>query len=243
MLQQLSSKLEFVYPPVEFPAPNRDDAMEWKRSLGLSDHRLIGFAGRWVEEKGFDYLLRAFPLIKAEIPTAHLVFAGEKKVAYEDTFAGNLSLIQAIQEDITFLGLIDDHQKMANFYAMCDVFVLPSRTDMMALVQIESMLSGTPVVASDIPGARVVVQETGFGQLSPPHDPIGLAEIIVNTLHNAERYRPTIEGVRRVFDTEQTFERYENILASVIPPRLSPVLPPRPSSIQSAEMEKDGGGE
>jgi glycosyltransferase involved in cell wall biosynthesis len=109
MLQRLKSKLDFVLPPVEFPSPDLDAAKNWKKALGLSDHALVGFAGRWVEEKGFDYLLRAFPRIKAQIPNAHLLFAGESEVAYEDTFADCRSLIAAIQEDITFLGLIEDN--------------------------------------------------------------------------------------------------------------------------------------
>jgi glycosyltransferase involved in cell wall biosynthesis len=243
MLRRLKRKLEYVYPPVEFPQPDLGDAANWKIDLGLADRTLIGFAGRWVEEKGFNFLLRAFPMIKARIPNAHLVFAGEREVVYEDTFAQCQPLIEEIREDITFLGLIADHQKMANFYAMCDVFTLPSRTDMMALVQIEAMLCGTPVVASDIPGARVVVQETGFGQLSPPCDPEGLAEVIANTLENLEAYQPSVSGVRKVFNTERTFEKYESILESIISPSTVVDRLASEPSRRSIEIEKNGGGE
>lgn len=243
MLRRLKRKLEYVYPPVEFPQPDLDAANIWKNELGLADRTIIGFAGRWVKEKGFDFLLRAFPMIKAKVPNAHLVFAGERGVVYEDTFAECQPLIEAIEEEITFLGLIEHRQLMANFYAMCDVFALPSRTDMMALVQIEAMLCGAPVVASNIPGARVVVQDTGFGQLAPPCDPDGLAGAIVNTLENIETHRPSVRGVRKVFDTERTFEKYESILQSIISPsaevdRLVADSPRRP-----IEIEKDGGGE
>jgi glycosyltransferase involved in cell wall biosynthesis len=132
---------------------------------------------------------------------------------------------------------------MANFYSMCDVFALPSRTDMMALVQIESMLSGTPVVASDIPGARVVVRETGFGQLSPPHDPTGLADVIVDTMTNLEKFRPTIDGVRKVFNTENTFEKYERILEGVISLKSVADSNLSPSTDEKVRNVKDGGGE
>jgi glycosyltransferase involved in cell wall biosynthesis len=215
LLRRFKGKLEYVYPPVEIPIPSLEAAARWKGELGLSEKRLIGFAGRWVEEKGFDYLLQAFPRIKAAIPGAHLVFAGEKQVVYENTFKRCLPLVEAVGEDLTFLGLIRDRQRMANFYAMCDLFVLPSRTDMLALVQIEAMLCGTPVVASDIPGARVVVRETGFGRLAPPHDPEGLAGAIIDTMNHLEQYRPTRAAVRKVFNTERTLESYERILASI----------------------------
>ena len=68
---------------------------------------------------------------------------------------------------------------MADFYAMCDAFVLPSRTDCFAIVQVESLLAGTPLVTSDIPGAREVVRVTGAGTLVPSGDPAGIADGIV----------------------------------------------------------------
>jgi glycosyltransferase involved in cell wall biosynthesis len=243
LLQRLKGKLEYVYPPVEFPRPDHKEAEKWKAQLGLADRRLIGIAGRWVEEKGFDTLLEAFPLIKDQIPKAHLVFAGEREVAYENTFARCKPLVEAMREDITFVGLIIDPQRMANFYSICDVFALPSRTDMMALVQVEAMLCGTPVVASDIPGARVVVQETGFGQLSPPKDPKRLAEVIVDTLNNLDSYRPSINGVRAVFNTIRTLEKYEKILESISSSSVVTGRPSADSLKRSTEIEGDGAGE
>ena len=216
MLTRLRDKLEYVYPPVEFPQPQLDAAQEWKSHLELNDHILIGFSGRWVEEKGFDILLRALPFIKQKIPNAHLVFTGEQNVIYEDNFSQSAPLVEQLKGDITMLGLLRDPQEMANFYAMCDLFCLPSRTDMMALVQIEAMLCGTPVVASDIPGARVVVQETGFGQLAPVGDPQALAEVIIRTLNSGDAHRPDREVVRKVFNPEQSLAQYEQILYSLI---------------------------
>jgi glycosyltransferase involved in cell wall biosynthesis len=171
------------------------------------------------------------------------VFAGEREVAYENTFARCKPLVEAMREDITFVGLIFDPQRMANFYSICDVFALPSRTDMMALVQVEAMLCGTPVVASDIPGARVVVQETGFGQLSPPKDPKRLAEVIVDTLNNLDSYRPSINGVRAVFNTIRTLEKYEKILESISSSSVVTGRPSADSLKRSTEIEGDGAGE
>jgi SAM-dependent methyltransferase len=87
---------------------------------------------------------------------------------------------------------------------------------MMALVQVEALLAGIPVVASDIPGARVVVRDTGYGQLTPPHDPPQLAATIIDTLQNLERYKPTVQGVRRVFDNERSYRKYEGILKRIL---------------------------
>jgi glycosyltransferase involved in cell wall biosynthesis len=216
LLSHSRHKLLYVYPPVELPPPLPGAALAWRSRLGLQDKALIGFAGRWVEEKGFDVLLRALPLIREALPQAHLVFAGETQVAYENFFQRCRSLVERQADHITLLGLIRDRQQMAHFYALCDLFVQPSRTDMMPLAQIEAMLSGTPVVGTDIPGARVVVRETGFGRLAAPNDPRGLAVAIVETWRQREHYRPVRERVRALFDPAQTMSQYQHILERLV---------------------------
>ena len=126
LLQSFRSKLHYVYPPVELPQPQPNAVAAWRRELGLEGKRLIGIAGRWVEEKGFDYLLEAMPLVREQMPNAHLIYAGERQVVYENFYERCLPIIEAQAEQITFVGLIRDPQKMANFYAMCDLFTAKS---------------------------------------------------------------------------------------------------------------------
>ena len=216
LLQTFREKLNYVYPPVELPQPQPAAVADWRSELGLKGRTVIGIAGRWVEEKGFDYLLEAMPIVRQQVPNAHVIYAGERQVVYENFYERCLPAIEAQAEHISFVGLIRDPQKMANFYALCDVFALPSRSDMLALVQVEAMLAGTPVVASDIPGARVVVQETGFGKLAVPRDPQALAAALLEVLQHREHYQPTVAGVRSVFSSEQTMGKYEHIMERII---------------------------
>lgn len=201
-----------VLPPVVFPQPDREAATAWRRDLGLEDAQVIGFAGRWVEEKGFDYLLRALPAILERCPKAMLVYAGETRVVYERFYERCLPLLHAHADRILELGLITDHQRMANFYAMCDVFALPSRSDCFASVQVEAMLCGTPVVAADIPGARQVVLLTGMGTLVAPRSPEALAEGIATVLNNPATYRKPSDFIQQVFDYEVAIDTYESLL-------------------------------
>lgn len=216
LLSHFKNKLAYIFPPVEIPEPDTVAAMAWKRELGLQDKALIGFAGRWVQEKGFDYLLQAFPMIREKIPNAHLVYAGEPHVVYDDFYKECLPYIEPIKNDLTLVGLIRDPQQMANFYGMCNVLVQPSRTDMLGLVQLEAMLCGTPVVVSDIPGARVVVRETGFGKLTPPHNPRALADAIVEVIENPGAYHPTREAVRKHFSPEKSLGQYKDVLDKLV---------------------------
>ena len=174
-LSPFLDKVDAIHPPIDIPRPDAGAAAAWRAELGLEDKRVIGFAGRFVEEKGFDLLLRAVPALVEAEPDVHLVYAGEHEIVYEDFYGRCRPLVEAHRDRLTFVGLVRDRQRLADFYALCDVFALPSRTDSFAAVQVEAMLCGTPVVASDIPGAREPVRLTGMGRLVEPLDPEALA--------------------------------------------------------------------
>jgi glycosyltransferase involved in cell wall biosynthesis len=109
-------------------------------------------------------------------------------------------------------GLLTNPQDLANFYGGLDVFAVPSRTDCFPSTQIEAILCGTPLVTTDIPGAREVVQVTGMGVLAPPVDPEGLARRIVEVIRDRTRFvRPPAE-VRAIFDAGRSVAQYEELL-------------------------------
>ncbi len=215
-LGPIAHKLDAIYPPVEIPAPQPEAVAAWRRELGLQGKKVIGFAGRFVEEKGFDYLLQAIQPTLERVPNAHFVYAGETNVIYENFFARWKHLLDQNRASVTTLGLLRDPQKLANFYAMCDLFALPSRTDCFPSVQIEALLCGTPVVATDIPGAGEVIRVTGMGRLVKPRDPAALAEGFAEVLSNPEPYRPAREAVRAVFSTERTVNAYEDLMERLV---------------------------
>ena len=215
-LRQFESAVRPISPPVDLPAPRPDDVRAWRDELGLTGRRVIGFAGRFVEEKGFDFLLRAVPALLRAEPQTQLVFAGEHRVAYEAFFARCRGLWESHARHLTMVGLITDPQRLANFYAMCDVFALPSRTDYFAAVQVEAMLSGTPVVASDIPGAREVVTRTGMGRLCAPGDPQALADALTEVARRRPSYLRSRDAVRAVYDPVRAIDDYEALFREVV---------------------------
>lgn len=204
-----------VYPPIQVPTPNPQRVEELRASwlAGTSDRaRLVGYAGRFVEEKRPDVLIRALPIIHREYPGTKIVFAGQYDIKYENFYTRNLPLIDQYRDHLVFLGLLTDPQAVADFYAACDVLALPSDTECFALVQVEAMRCGTPVVATDIPGARVVVQKTGMGKLVPPRNPQAMGEAICRVLSNPAHYRKPVEKIDRVFGLEKTVDAYERLL-------------------------------
>jgi glycosyltransferase involved in cell wall biosynthesis len=208
-------KTTAVYPPILIPPPSPDGRERLRRSLGIpGDVPLIGYSGRFVEEKRPDLLLRCLAHLDNSVPGAHVAFAGQYIMPYEDFYQRSLPLIERLGDRVHFLGLIEDPHELADFYSACDVLALPSSTECFALVQVEAMLSGTPVVATDIPGAREPVRVTGMGEIARPRDSLALAKALAAVLHDRERYlRPRAE-IEKIFDFEKTLSAYESLLQS-----------------------------
>jgi glycosyltransferase involved in cell wall biosynthesis len=211
LLAPLADKLHYIYAPVDQPPPRAEAVAAWRSELGLDGKLLVGFAGRFVKEKGFDYLLRAVPGLVERRPDIHFVFAGEHAIPYEDFFQHHQQSLEEHADRFTMLGLIIDDQRMADFYGLIDIFALPSRSDCFPSTQIEAVRAGTPLVTADIPGAREIVRVTGMGRIVAARDPEALAEGILGVAENLEAYRALHDKAREIFDPERCFEAYERL--------------------------------
>lgn len=146
----------------------------------------VGFLGRFVEEKGIDYLLEAMKRVLKKRPDARLVLGGEaKSVAGGSQMERLREGLAALGDAVEVLGKVPE-EGLFDFYRSLDVFVLPSVNSYEAfgMVQVEAMKSGVPVVASDMRGVRVPVRECGVGRLVAPRDEAGLAAAILEMLEN-----------------------------------------------------------
>lgn len=228
-----------IHPPALIPEPTPAGVAAWRAELAPDGGPLVGFAGRWVREKGFDVLLAAVPAVSAAVPGVRFAFAGETDVVYEDTFAHARPLLDAAGDAVRLAGLITDRQRLADFYAACDLFVLPSRTDCHPAVQIEALLCGTPLVTTDIPGARSVVGLTGMGRIVPTEDPAALAAGIAAELRNP-RLRPARADVAKVYDPDAAIGAYEALLDAARAGAPSPAPPAadrwQPSAAERAAL-------
>ncbi len=197
-----------LYPPLR---KSEEDVRRLERSLGLGEGYRVGFAGRFVEEKGFDYLLKAIPLIRSTLPAAKFLFAGETNLPYEDFYQRNRHLIEQNKDSLVLLGLLTE-EEMETFYRLCDVFVVSSRSDCFPSTQVEAMRVGTPVVVTDIPGARWPVSATGMGMVVAARDEAALASGTVQVLTHRSEYVKR-DAVERLFDNEKTLDSYEQLFS------------------------------
>jgi glycosyltransferase involved in cell wall biosynthesis len=200
-------RIVVVAPPIAIPEPDPAAVAVLRRELAPEGGPLVVFAGRFAREKRPDLLLDAIAPLRARHQHLRVVFAGEERLGYEDTRTAFEPRVAAAKDAVRFLGLVDDAQTLANVYAACDVLALPSQTECFGLVQVEAMLCGTPVVASDLPGARVPVQATGAGRLFESGSVDGLVDAIDDVAHR-DAYRPDPARVARAFDLARTVDAY-----------------------------------
>ncbi len=221
-LQRFAHKLHVIPPPVALPEPVPSGTAAFAKMHNPEGKSpVIGMAARLAAEKGVEVLLEAFPHILAHYPDAKILFAGQyRDVLGEEAYAQRLDpLIRRYEQagQWKFLGVLDAVQ-MAAFYPNLDVVVVPSlnSTESFGLVQVEAMLCGTPSVASNLPGVRQPVLQTGMGEVAPIGDAEGVAEAILKVLDDRETYVCTRQEIAARFSTEQTVKEYEALFQALL---------------------------
>ena len=211
-LQPFLDKSTVISPPVHMPPPDPQRVEDWRSAWSNEGGPVIGFASRFVEEKRPDLLLRALEIVNQTYPDARIVFVGEYPVKYEQDFwEKHQNLVEKYRDQLVFPGMMNDNQAMADFYAACDVLALTSDSECFALVQVEAMLCGTPVVMTDIPGGRVPVTVSGMGKLAKAGDWRSIGETLVEVLQNKSQYQKPRDFIERKFSFKETVDRYEQL--------------------------------
>ena len=212
LLARFESKLAVISPPVVMPVPPAADVAAFKAEVGALEQPVIGMAGRLATEKGVEYLVAAIPRLLERFPQAKVLFAGPYKEVL-----GEQAYWQRLREPIAqlgahwkFLGQLDDQRQLPHFYSACDVLVVPSlnSTESFGLVQVEAMLCGTPVVASNLPGVRQPIKMTGMGEIVEPGSAAALYKGLERVLADWQRYVRPRREIEALFDPERTVAAY-----------------------------------
>jgi phosphatidylinositol alpha 1,6-mannosyltransferase len=119
---------------------------------------LVLYAGRLSKEKNLEVLLIAFTRLAASRPGARLVVTGDGP--------HRRNLVRSYRSsEITFTSW-KSGEELATLFASADIFALPSSTETLSLVSLESMASGVPVLTMNAGGVRSVVEHDKTGLLA-----------------------------------------------------------------------------
>ena len=201
LLRGLEYKTKYIYPPVPMPGGN----LKLKKPKG---EIWIGVAARLAAEKGIEYLLEALP----EIP-GKVVIAGPMEPVGEEEYKNKIiKLVDRYKDRVKFLGTIEP-EEMGGFYKAIDVLVLPSvnSTEAFGMVQVEAMMMGVLVVASDLPGVRVPIMKTGMGKIVKPRDSKSLAGAILWVLNNKNKLKK--KSAIKEFNMDGVVQKWQKLIA------------------------------
>jgi glycosyltransferase involved in cell wall biosynthesis len=150
------------------------DRAEARRRLNLpSERKILLWVGRMEPVKGLPVLLTALQQLKQDGVDCHTLLIGA---------GGQSDVIEAevntrdLNDRVSLLGAVA-HEKLADYYRCANLVVLPSLSEGVPNVLLESMACGTPFVASDVGGISEIASP-GIDRLVPADDPKALATAV-----------------------------------------------------------------
>jgi glycosyltransferase involved in cell wall biosynthesis len=193
--------------------PAADDRVIWRRRLAIADDRPVAvMCANLHRFKDHETLLHAWADLCSRLPVAPILLLagrdGDRRAAI-DSLISDLGL----GEMVRILGFVDD---VSGLLGACDLAVFSSQREGSPNAVLEAMAAGLPVVATDIPGIRMVLGEDHPG-LVAPRDAASLAERVVTMIRDDELRqtlrRDGLERVRTMFTVDAMVDRYVDLVA------------------------------
>ena len=183
----------------------------------VKDPLSIVTAGRLVEKKGTEYLIRAMRIVVDSIPEAQLTICGDGPLrASLEQLVDSMNL----KSNIKFVGW-KPKPDVLDILSRASVFVLPSITSRdgdsegLGMVFLEAMALQTPVIGTNHGGIPDAVQHEVNGYLVKECDPGEIAERIINLIKNpaiaAKMGQQGRNIVETCFDITKQINKLENI--------------------------------
>lgn len=128
--------------------------------------------------KGFQYLFRAFEIVKRQLPEAELVVVGGYKIDFrreQPKWSGTFTHVPSLS-----------HADLAKLLQNCTAFVFPSMEEGFARVISEAMAAGLPILASHESGATTLVEDGVEGFIVRGRDPQHIAAAMLRVAQDRE---------------------------------------------------------
>ena len=214
-----STRAEFV--ARGFPAenisiiPNCIDQERLPMRIGpKAEAPTVAYFGRLKKYKSVDHVLRAFALLRRDIPTARLEILGSGTFRDElEALAAELNIADATR----FHGYVSEEDKVEQL-SRAHCVVNPSMKEGWGITNVEANACGTPVISADVPGLRDSVRAGVSGLLYPYADIDALAaamrRILMDNNLRTGLERGAVDWARR-FDWNDSARRMIDLMQSV----------------------------
>lgn len=170
--------------------------------------------GRLHPQKDFETLLRAFALVRQSIDS-RLVILGTGKNPRIKNRLERLAAERGITKDVHLAGYVPD---VLPYLSRASVFVLSSAWEGFAMVLVEALACGCPVVSTNCPSGPEEILDGGiYGRLIPIGDATSLGRAIVTSLH-APPQSKHLEDRAQTFSAANAVDQYDQLIGSLILP-------------------------
>lgn len=175
---------------------------------------VIGTVGRLTFQKGQKYLLEAVSKLTNKFPGLVLLIVGDGPARDE---LEHYSETLGIGRNTKFL---DVRRDIPELLSVMDIFVLPSLWEGLVNALIEAMAAGKPVIASDIPQIREIINSEDVGLLVPPKNSDAIAQSVELLLNNKETANDlstaAYERASSAFSIDATVNKYTELFENIL---------------------------
>jgi len=179
---------------------------ELRRALGLNEACVLGFVGSFYAYEGLALLMRALPVIAAQVPRVRVLLVGGGS---QEAELKRLVSELGIADRVVFAGRVP-HGEVQRYYDLIDLLVYPRLsmrlTELVTpLKPLEAMAQGRLLVASDVGGHRELIRDGETGVLFKAGDPDALAAAVVGLLREPQRWPAMKDAGRRFVENERNW--------------------------------------
>ena len=201
------------------------DAIRKKYGIPLYKFAYIT-VGRNHPKKGFPILIEALAEMKraGTIGNAHAVFVGLRMsdllpLAKELGVADHVTLIEELGHDSTDREYRIPSAPLVELYKSVDACAFPSLIETFAMINIEAMAAGIPVISTDAPGCIETISDGIDGLIAKAGDPIDLARKM-ELLQSSKDLQAKLsvagpQSVRNSFSWEVVGRQFEDLYFSL----------------------------
>jgi len=191
------------------PPVSTADTEALKTRLGIGNERVVLCVGRLSREKAHADLIKAFKCLRELQPdiSLKLIIVGDGPERSKlEAEAGSLG------GQVIFAGQVNDVQ---SFYAIADVFSLPSHTEGSPNVLLEAMAANLPIVATAVGGVPEMVENNASALLVAANEPAAMTAAIASLLTDGELAQRLTKNGAVLVDTQYNPESYVRSLVEI----------------------------
>ncbi len=155
--------------------PATSDPAEFRQRHGLTDIPFVLYIGRMMPQKGAKALLEATQQVWHHNPETRFVFIGPQ-------LPESATWFDHVDPRILYLGKVS-HQEKADALAACDIFCMPSLSEILPTVYLEAWSYGKPVIGGQAEGLPELVEGNQAG-ISVSQNSTEVSQAIVTLLNN-----------------------------------------------------------